>query len=205
MYIVFLTGSIASGKSYVGSRLHDVYGIERIDLDQVSRDALTLDTSCIEEVVREFGEDIVADGKIVRSALARKAFVSDASIARLEAIELPYIKARMRTRLQELEDLGCSLCFVEVPVLDRFEDCFTLADEIIAVSADVNLRMARAMKYRAMTSEDFMARDSKQPSYEYLLRSADRFLMNEGTVEELDCKIAELAEDLKHKADECCC
>ena len=201
MHVAFLTGSIASGKSYVGSRLHDVYGIERIDLDQISREVLIEDTECIRAVVDAFGSDVLhADGTVNRATLAQKAFANDESIALLEVIELPYIKQRMRNRLNKLNDEGCKVCFVEVPVLDRFEDCFDVADETVCVIADRDLRLARAVENRGMSAEDFISRDNKQPSVEYLTEHADQVVENNSSVEELKEKIEALAHHLQDVA-----
>ena len=201
MHIAFLTGSIASGKSYVGARLHDVYGIERIDLDQISREVLIEDTECIRAVADAFGSDVLhADGAVNRAILAQKAFANDESIALLEAIELPYIKQRMRTRLNKLNDEGCKVCFVEVPVLDRFEDCFDVADETVCVIADRDLRPARAVENRGMSAEDFTSRDNKQPSVDYLTKHADQVVENNSSVEDLNEKIEALAHHLQDVA-----
>ncbi len=201
MHVAFLTGSIASGKSYVGSRLHDVYGIERIDLDQISREILNEDTECIRAVANAFGSDVLHEnGTVNRAALAQKAFANDESIALLEAIELPYIKQRMHSRLNELNDEGCKVCFVEVPVLDCFEDCFDIADETICVIADRDVRLARAVANRGMSAEDFTSRDNKQPSVEYLTEHADQVVENNSSVEDLNEKIETLAHHLQDEA-----
>ncbi len=202
MYVAFLTGSIASGKSYVGSTLHDLYGIERIDLDAISRDVLNEDSECIQAVADAFGSDVLQkDGTINRQALAQKAFVSDASIAKLEAIELPYIKRRMKDQIDILSHKGCKVCFIEVPVLDRFEDSFNIADEIVCVLSDYDLRLNRAVEQRGMNQDDFIARDSKQPTQSYLNDKADVIIENNSSIDELNDKIAQLANHLQHIAN----
>ena len=201
MYVAFLTGSIASGKSYVGERLNSEYGIARIDLDSISRDVLRDDVDCIKAVQDAFGSDVVdLDGAINRRKLAQKAFASDESIALLEELELPYIKQRMRQALCDMSKSGCEVCFVEVPVLDRFEDCFEVADEIICVLADRELRLRRAVEQRGMDESDFVARDSKQPSSEYLLECADYSIQNNESIEKLNAQIDALAKHLKQCA-----
>ncbi len=201
MYTVFLTGSIASGKSYAGSRLHDTHHIERIDLDQISRDVLSLDTECVDRVVASFGSDILdSDGAIDRSALAKKAFASDEALTLLEDIELPYIKNRMLKRISELKDQGCKLCFIEIPVLDRFEDSFQVADQIVCILADRKIRLERAVVNRNMTTADFYSRDEKQPSETYLKEHSDVVITNNSNQEDFDNKIDDLAHDLQYIA-----
>ena len=122
MYIVFLAGGIASGKSSVAREL-ELRGAWRIDLDQLSRAVLEPGSDCAAEVAREFGDDLVdpRTGEISRPMLASRAFADPESAARLEQIELPYIR-RMLVRMLEGEACAAvapAVCVVEVPLLDR--------------------------------------------------------------------------------------
>ena len=117
MYTVFLAGGIASGKSSVARAL-ERRGAWRIDLDQVSRAVLEPGSECVAEVAEEFGEDLVdaQTGALDRGGLARRAFADADSTARLEAIELPYIR-RMLVRM--LEGEGCCLTKPQRQTMDE--------------------------------------------------------------------------------------
>ena len=187
MYTVFLAGGIASGKSSVARAL-ERRGAWRIDLDEVSRAVLEPGSECIAEVVEEFGEDLVdvQTGVLDRGALARRAFADADSTARLEAIELPYIR-RMLVRM--LEGEGCCLtksrvCVVEVPLLDRIESMLNLADEVLVVDCPLEVRRVRAQG-RGMDVADFDRRAALQPSDEYLRERATTLLDNSGGPSEL--------------------
>ena len=73
---------------------------------------------------------------------------------------------------------------VEVPLLDRVEDMFSLADDILVVVAPMDLRRERAVG-RGMTAEDFDVRVSKQPSEDYLRTYATHVFDNSGNEEAL--------------------
>jgi len=187
VYTVFLAGGIASGKSSVARAL-ERRGAWRIDLDQVSRAVLEPGSECVAEVAEEFGEDLVdaRTGALDRGALARRAFADADSTARLEAIELPYIR-RMLVRM--LEGEGCCLtkprvCVVEVPLLDRIESMLNLADEVLVVDCPLEVRRVRAQG-RGMDVADFDRRAALQPSDEYLRRHATALLDNSGGPSEL--------------------
>lgn len=187
MYTVFLAGGIASGKSSVAREL-ERRGAWRIDLDQVSRSVLEPGGACAAEVAAAFGEDLVdpVTGAIDRRGIAERAFADAESAARLEAIELPYIR---ETLVRALKGGACgqtepALCVVEVPLLDRLEPLFGLADEILVVDCPLELRRIRAIG-RGMDARDFDRRAANQPSDAYLRAHATTLLDNSGGAHEL--------------------
>lgn len=187
MRCAFLAGGIASGKSTV-SRLLREKGAWVVDLDQVSRDVLQPGSPLLDELSAEFGDDIVdgQTGELNRGLLAKRAFASAETTERLEQIELPAI----RERLAQVLTTSCcattapALTVVEVPLLDRVEDMFSLADDILVVVAPMDLRRERAVG-RGMTAEDFDVRVSKQPSEDYLRAHATHVFDNSGNEEAL--------------------
>ena len=69
IYVVFVAGGIASGKSTVSRRLQRL-GEARIDLDEVSRSVLMPGSPVLAEVAAEFGQDLLnpATGELDRAA-----------------------------------------------------------------------------------------------------------------------------------------
>ena len=183
MYVVFLAGGIASGKSSVAREL-ERRGAWRIDLDQLSRTVLDPDSPCLVEVCEAFGDDLLdpQTGVLNRGLLASRAFATADDAKRLEAIELPYIKELL---VHALEGGACAatspaVCLVEVPLLDRMEPLFGLANEIVCVACPVQTRRVRAV-LRGMDAADFDARVANQPTDEYLAAHADTLLDNSGS------------------------
>lgn len=191
MRTVFLAGGIASGKSTVARLLRE-RGAWLCDLDQVSRDVLEPGSPTLDEIAEAFGEDLLdpVTGELDRGLLAQRAFASDEETARLEAIELPAIKARLA---QILTNTCCAatapvVAVVEVPLLDRVEDLLPLADEVLVVTAPQLLRRYRAIG-RGMAGEDFDARVARQASDEYLRAHATHIIENVGDADELEAKV----------------
>ena len=71
MYIVFLAGGIASGKSTVARELERL-GAWRIDLDRISRDVLEPGGECTLAIADAFGQDVLdpITGALRRGLLA---------------------------------------------------------------------------------------------------------------------------------------
>lgn len=181
MDVVFLVGRIASGKSRVASYLQDL-GAWRIDLDQVSRAQTAPGTPCVAQLAEAFGDDIVdGRGALDRRLLARRAFADADSAARLEAIEMPYIRQGLTESLSYAQTVGedGECVVVEVPLLDRVEDLIPLADEVLYVRASEPVRRERALG-RGMEEADFLARQARQPDDGYLEAHATAIIDNDG-------------------------
>lgn len=203
MYTVFLAGGIASGKSTVARMLSE-RGAYLIDLDQVSREVLEPGSAIVAQVAATFGEDIVNSetGEVNRALLGKRAFDTPEDTARLEAIELPAIK----TRLIEMLNVSCcaatepKVCVVEVPLLDRMEEMFDLADEIVAVITPLETRRRFAVG-RGMAATDFDARVARQTSDEYLRAHATTVFENIGTLAQLEAMVDEWWDALNARLD----
>ncbi|MEY8436329.1 dephospho-CoA kinase [Atopobiaceae bacterium 24-176] len=202
MRTVFLVGGTASGKSCVG-RVFERLGAERIDLDDVSREVLDREGACLAELVEEFGPEVVGgdalfddeedrwvpmDGAwaVDRAALAHIAFATPEGAAALEAIEMPYIRARLADRLTVVScaSVRPRTCVVEVPLLDRVEDLLPLADDVVWVRTDKDRRRSFAQS-RGMDADDFDARVTGQPADAYLERHATSVIDNDGDLDAL--------------------
>ena len=83
---------------------------------------------------------------------------------------------------------------VALPVKQGFlEYC----DEVWTVTAAKSTRIARIMKRSALTAEEAEARIKSQPSEDEYIKIADKVIENNGTVEELERKVAKLFMQLK--------
>jgi len=176
VYVVFLCGGIASGKSTVGRALA-ARGVRVLDLDAISREVTQDGDPTLKLIANEFGADVLdSNGELVRPLLAQRAFANEEMVQRLEAIMHPAIRARLAEHLRSCED--GEVCVVEVPLLDRVEDLARQADEVLCVVCPLELRRTRAIG-RGMNPEDFDARVAQQPSDEYLIAHADHVIVND--------------------------
>ena len=178
MYVAFLAGGIASGKSTVG-RILQSRGALLVDLDAVSRDVTQAGSEVCARIASAFGQDVldVKTGELRRAVLAERAFASAQTTAKLESIVHPAIRVELQRQLEETE--GFEVAVVEVPLLNRVEDLAKLADEVVCVVCPLEVRCARAVQ-RGMTEQDFARCVAQQPSDEYLLAHATTVINNDG-------------------------
>ncbi|XP_071498200.1 bifunctional coenzyme A synthase-like [Diadema antillarum] len=124
-YIIGLTGGIASGKSSVCKRLARL-GAAIVDCDKLGHRAYEPGTQAHQQIVEEFGDDVVADdGTINRAVLGPRVFSSPDRLQKLNEIVWPSIQRLAQDQIQAYADQGKSVCVLDAAVLleanwDRF-------------------------------------------------------------------------------------
>lgn len=193
MFISFVIGNIASGKS-TATHFLATRGAWRIDLDELAKSLYEPGSDLVGELVGAFGYQILdADGGVVTSELARVAFSDRDHTEQLNDIVHPRVKERLGHML--VPPMCCcatgpsyELAVVEISVPRSFTDVFDLADEVVAISAPLEVRRARALE-RGMDGDDFDARAAAQPSEDELCALADTVIVNEGDAEDLKASL----------------
>lgn len=187
MYTVMVTGGIGSGKSKLVELICE-RGAVSIDLDEINRRLITSNAMLISELAERFGEGIlVEDGTVVPSRLASVAFADEQSTRDLNAISFPYITEAATNYILNVECVprtDAKILVVEVPLLTEAPEFAQLADEVIAVTASSDLRLARAVA-RGMDAPDVLARMRMQAT------DAERTLIADTVCENI-CSIEEL-------------
>ena len=182
MFTAFVIGNIASGKSCATKYL-ERRGAIRIDLDEFAKELYVPGSPLVMELADRFGFEILnPDGGIDSHALARQAFATPQDADDLNAIVHPVLIEQLALRL--LPPLCCTvtvpdpeLTVVEVSVAAAFTDAFGLADEILAISAPLDVRRERAVA-RGMDPAAFDERALCQPSESELCALADVVIDN---------------------------
>ncbi len=182
MYTVFVIGNIASGKS-TAARYLEMHGGRLIDLDQLAKTLYQPGSDLIIEIADTFGSDVLDDdGCIITARLAQRAFASPEATSRLNALVHPRLLQKLADILVEPQccaaaPSGYLFTVVEISVAASFVQAFPLADEVIAITAPLELRRERAVE-RGMASGDFDRRAEVQPSEEELCALASVVIDN---------------------------
>ena len=186
MYIVLLTGGLASGKDTVAAFMAE-FGATILDLDRIAKEEQE-DELVKVQLQEEFGKDILsASGSLDRKLLARRAFVDAQSVERLNAICWPPVQERLDRYIQDNANADGGeerLLVIQIPLLVEAPQFHYRKDEVISVVADKGLRLKRAIT-RGMDPEDAMNRIALQASDEERMRISDTVFTNNGTREEL--------------------
>jgi dephospho-CoA kinase len=181
VYLVGLTGGIASGKSAVATRLAE-HGAVVVDADAVAREVVEPGTEGLARIAEEFGPGVIAaDGSLDRPALGAIVFSDPQRRATLNAITHPAVWKRSH----ELFDAAPADAVVvyDVPLLAEG----TRVDEfdlVVVVDAAAETRIGRMVELRGMSREEATRRIGSQASDAERLAIADVVIDSNGTLDE---------------------
>lgn len=180
MYVIGLTGNIATGKSTVAAMLARL-GAYTIDADKVAHDVMRTDEPVRRRIVQRFGEDILdAEGQIDRSALGEIVFSDAQPLADLEAIVHPAVLDRIEERLARCEADVAVIEAIKLLEAEMHTDC----DSVWVVTSPREVQLQRLMRERDLTIEEAQMRIDAQPPAEEKVARADRVIDNSGSLAE---------------------
>ncbi|MDQ3972989.1 MAG: dephospho-CoA kinase [Actinomycetota bacterium] len=194
MFLVGLTGGIASGKSTVAQRLV-VHGAELIDADVIAREVVVPGKPAWRKIVEHFGDEVLdQDGFVDRSRLGRLVFDSPDKRALLNEITHPPVMKEIAERLEVLTAFD-GLVVVDVPLL--VETGFQRGCEaVVVVASRPETQVRRLVELRGMTEQEARNRVDAQAPMDDKLAVATHVLWNEEGLAELEAQADRLAERL---------
>jgi dephospho-CoA kinase len=159
MFLIGLTGGIASGKSTVAKRWVE-HGAIEIDADQLSREVVEPGSAGLSQIVETFGEQVLnSDGSLDRAKLGTLVFSDELKRLALNAIVHPLVKKRSIEILAELPEDAIAIYNVPLLVEANVDHDFDL---IVTVEAPEDEQVKRLVKYRGMTEQEARARIATQ-------------------------------------------
>lgn len=189
MTTVGLTGGIGSGKSEV-ARLLAGHGAVVVDADVLAREALAPGSAGLDQVVAEFGTEVLDDrGALDRAKLGQIVFADTARLARLNAIVHPYVRRRSAEISAAASD-GAVVVF-DVPLLVE-NGLQSQYDVVVVVDVSPQTQLRRLVETRGMTEADVRARTAAQADRTERLAAADIVIDNEGDRDALQRQVRDL-------------
>jgi dephospho-CoA kinase len=196
MYLVGLTGGIASGKSTVASAWVELGGIE-IDADQLAREVVEPGTPGLAAVKAAFGDSVISNGALDRNALGQLVFANTEKRKQLEAIVHPLVRELAAKKIAELPD--DSIVIYNVPLL--VEAAVDLDfDKVVTVEAPSEKQVERLVSIRKMNREDAERRVAAQASPAQRANAADVILNSNQELHLLLKDARRLWQQIEHEA-----
>ena len=199
MLLVGLTGNIGSGKSTVAQLLSE-RGATIIDADVLARRAVEAGTPGHRAIVERWGTSILgADGGLDRGALRRIVFTEQAELEQLNSIVHPEVERMRGVLVEQARQRGDHLVVCDIPLLfeRRMTDDF---DRIVLVDAPRPVRLERLVRERGLRETEAMDMIVAQMPAELKRARADHVIDNEGTLGQLDARVAEVWAALQAEA-----
>lgn len=183
MIKVGITGSIATGKSYVEELFR-------------RQGAATLDTDAVAHKVLEGNADVIKKfGTTDRQKLAGIVFSDPDKLKELEAIIHPEVKRIVAEFFND--NRGHKLLAVCVPLLYEAQ-MEAMFDVVVMLISDEDIQLQRLINTRNMSREEALKRIRSRD----IKPRGDYIIENNGTIAELETKVDNIIKQLKGKADD---
>jgi dephospho-CoA kinase len=198
MFLVGLTGGIASGKSTVSAMLERL-GAEVIDADLIAREVVEPGTQGLREVTLAFGESILnPDGSLSRETLASLVFGNQENRRILEAILHPLIKERSNGRIAA--STAVVVVYV-VPLLVEANVDYPF-DLVVTIESGMETQTKRLIETRGLSLEAATDRINAQATEERRVERADVRLDGSLPLSDLEEDVSRLWQSIWSKAEQ---
>ncbi|HZE96544.1 MAG TPA: dephospho-CoA kinase [Planctomycetota bacterium] len=189
--VVGLAGGVGSGKSTVAS-IFIKQGARGIDADVLGHRVLE-QPRMRAALVRDWGAEILKDGRVDRAALARLAFRSRKTVARLNRRVHPEILREIRRRIARARG------WVVLDAALLFETgADALCDKVVFVSVPRAIR-ARRVRARGWGPEELRRRERFQLPVVYKKKKADYIIDNAGPKSRTESQARSIGDELRHR------
>ena len=186
MFLIALTGGIASGKSLVSSRLAE-HGAVVVDADILAREVVAPGTPGPAAIAEHFGPGVIAaDGTLNRPALGAIIFSNDHERQALNDITHPAVWLRAKELFAQAEAADPNTVIVyDVPLLVEASSQagYHAFDLIVVVQAAPETRIRRLIELRGLSRDEAVHRLNSQASDAERLALADVVIDTDGSLE----------------------
>jgi dephospho-CoA kinase len=198
MKIIGLTGGIGSGKSTVARLLAEL-GAGVLDADKAGHAVLQPGTGAYQQVIREFGPEILLPGgEIDRHKLGEIIFNDNGAREKLQNIMYPEIDKILLDRLEEYRRQGKRIAVLEAAVMLESGKNWQV-DEIWTTVASEATVLDRIKDRPSLSREEARQRIRSQMSNKDRIKKADVVINTECSLGELEARVKQLWEGLVEK------
>ena len=195
MVVIGVTGGLGSGKSTVAA-MFKALGAKVLDADKIAHQLMRPGAACFNKIVRVFGKDILASGKVDRKKLAACVFINPERRRRLERIIHPAVRQVIRDEIKKQKKYrGNRVMVIDVPLL--FEAKLDAdVDYSVVVTAQRAKQLARAAQHLGITPAEAKRRIKAQMPLRQKIRLADIIIDNNGTFKQTQKQVRQIWEKL---------
>lgn len=182
--IIGLTGSIATGKSFVANIIKNELHYPIIDADKLAREIVEINQPAYNEIVKNFGENIIKKNKeLNRKTLRELIFNNIEKRNLLNKITHKYIQKEYLKLVEFYKSQGNDLIFYDVPLLfeAKLQSQFY---KVIVVYIPQELQIERLVKRDNISQKEAIKTINSQINIETKKNMADFVINNSKTKKE---------------------
>lgn len=180
MVIIGITGPSGSGKGECSKYMLSC-GYSIIDADAIYHDLLIPPSKCLDELVREFGKQILtAGGLLNRETLASLVFGEENKerLLRLNEISHRHVTDKIQKIICSMRAMGAPVCVIDAPLLIE-AGLTSMCDFVISVLADKETRIQRIMTRDKIDIDRATRRIDSQKSDDFYIGNSDYTVYND--------------------------
>jgi dephospho-CoA kinase len=201
IFVVVLTGGIASGKTAV-SDFFARRGVPIIDTDVIAHEIVEPGQPALQQIRNEFGQEFIdGDGRLDRRKMRNAIFSNPELKQKLEEILHPAISTEASRRIARLEEKWCILV---VPLLVE-SGLFPWIDRVLVVDAKKSVQIERVMARDRINRQQAQSILDAQASRQQRLSLADDIIENNGTLTQLEAAVDQLFLKSTFRGSVCTC
>lgn len=184
---IALTGGIATGKTYVATRLREA-GVPIVDADALSREVVAPGTPALTAIRKRFGPDAVRrDGTMDRIRVGQIVFKDKRARLDLEAIIHPAVVKAINDFFATLPK-RTPFAVADIPLVFETKRDKEF-DAIIVVACPREMQLQRLMERNKLSKEDAVRRLAAQLPIDQKVDKATYVINNVGSFEDLDAQV----------------
>lgn len=196
MYLIGLTGGIATGKSLISSNLIKK-GYTLIDGDVIARQVVEPGQPAFIEIEKTFGSSVIKDGQLDRAAMAEVIFNDPEKRLTLNRIIHPQIYKVMRRKVLAALWRREKYVFLDLPLLYESGAMVKYLSKVIVVTCPKEEQLKRLMERNSFSEEEAKSRVASQWPLEEKCRRADFVIDNSGSIEDTLKQLDQVLLELK--------
>ncbi|XP_064613832.1 dephospho-CoA kinase domain-containing protein-like [Liolophura sinensis] len=196
MFLVGLTGGIATGKSTVSEIFRDL-GCCVVDADQIAREVVKPGRRAWKKIRGEFGDGVfLSSGELNREKLGQIIFADSDKRKLLNSITHPEIYKCMAWEVLKAFLSGHQFVILDLPLLFETRQMLPYISYTVVVACSAEDQLDRLMKRNGYEEDEARRRIDAQMSLAEKVRRATYIVNNEGSreatrqhVEQLHCQL----------------
>jgi dephospho-CoA kinase len=198
MLKVGITGGIGSGKTTV-CKLFEALGVAVYYADDRAKFLMQHEHFLIDQLKQNFGEEIYDHGQLNRAILAQKVFGNKEQLALLNSLVHPVVFRDTERWYQEQLAAKPPYVLKEAALLVE-TGAYKLLDQLIVVSAPLEVRLQRVVDRDKVTAAEVTQRMNNQLAEEEKLKLADFVIENNSDLEALKIQVEKIHQALIEQA-----
>jgi dephospho-CoA kinase len=184
---VALTGGIATGKTYVSSKLRDA-GVPVVDADSLAREVVAPGTPALAAIRKRFGPDAVrSDGTMDRVRIGHLVFRDKRARQDLEGIVHPAVIKAIEEFFEKLPK-KTPFAVADIPLLYETGRQAQF-DSVIVVACPREMQLQRVLSRDRLSKEDAERRLAAQLPIDEKVKKANHVIRTDGGFEKTDEQI----------------